>query len=180
MACRAVLEWITMSGSVPVSWITLGYLLHSGNSAEKVPIVTHLVSFFSEYLCKQLFHCDTRISCLSDVNTNSLAFGWTGTHFASYTAAASSCNTLLCPQMYLPWLRATLQELRTNSVVCLSCHSGHVGSSFIPDCTRFTFEGKRSYIARIRKVILSGANCRISFHVRDVCNALSQLVQCPC
>ncbi|GFO32933.1 hypothetical protein PoB_005943800 [Plakobranchus ocellatus] len=64
----------------------------------------------------------------------------------------------MCHHMYLPWLRATLQELRTCSAVCLSRLRAHVRSFFISHCTKFAFEDRRSYIALIRKLILSVAS----------------------
>ncbi|GFO34705.1 hypothetical protein PoB_006121000 [Plakobranchus ocellatus] len=105
-----------------------------------------------------------------DVKTRSLTYGWTGRPLASHIAIAVFV-TLLCRHVYLPWLRPSLQELKTCSLVCLPWHSGHVGSSFIPH--RIRFEGRRSYTAPIRKLILSGAMCYISFHIRYLCNAPS-------
>ncbi|GFO37250.1 hypothetical protein PoB_006375500 [Plakobranchus ocellatus] len=113
----------------------------------------------------------------SDVNTSALALGRTSRPFASHINIASSFSTLMCRHVYLPWLRATLQELRTSSVVCLSWQSGYVGSSFIPHRTKFAFEGRSSDTAQIRKLILSVAMCQISFQVTDLCNALYQLGQ---
>ena len=51
---------------------------------------------------------------------------------------------------------------------------------FFPQCTRFTSEGRRSYTYLMRKLIRSGAKYQMSFHVRDFCRALSQLVHCRC
>ncbi|GFO46336.1 hypothetical protein PoB_007284100 [Plakobranchus ocellatus] len=62
----------------------------------------------------------------SDVNTNALAFDCTSRRFTSNIDMPSSCNTLFCCDVYIPWLRDTLQELRTCSVGCLPWHSGHV------------------------------------------------------
>ncbi|GFO38328.1 hypothetical protein PoB_006483300 [Plakobranchus ocellatus] len=78
----------------------------------------------------------------SDVNVCTFVFVCTGRPLTSHTARASFCNTLLCRHMYLPWLRATLQELRICSVVCLPWHSRHLGSSFIPYSTRFAFRAE--------------------------------------
>ncbi|GFO21764.1 hypothetical protein PoB_004826900 [Plakobranchus ocellatus] len=71
--------------------------------------------------------------------------GRTSRPIASYIAIASFCNTLLCRQVYLPWLKATLQELRSCSVVCLSWYSGHVGLFFNPHRISFAFEGRCLY-----------------------------------
>ena len=73
-----------------------------------------------------------------------------------------------------------MHELKTCSVVCLPLHSGLLRSAFFPHCTRFALEGKKSYTDLIRKLIQSDAMCEMSFHVRDLCKALSQLVHCVC
>ena len=73
-----------------------------------------------------------------------------------------------------------MHKLKICSVVCLPLHSGQMGSSFSPHRTRFALEGRRSYTDLMRKLIRSGATCQMSFHVRDLCKALSQLGRCPC
>ena len=116
----------------------------------------------------------------SVVNISALVLGRVVSPLAVFMIAASSWRTLLCLYVYRPCERAILQERNTCSVVCLPWHSGQVGSSFFPHRTRFAFEGRRSYTDLMRKLIRCGAMCQISFHVRDFCRALSQLVHCPC
>ncbi|KAK3735614.1 hypothetical protein RRG08_012865 [Elysia crispata] len=45
--------------------------------------------------------------------------------------------------------------------------------------TRLVVEAKRLYPDPMKKLILSGAACQISFYAKDLCSAISQSVHCP-
>ena len=113
------------------------------------------------------------------MNINALVLGRAVSPLAVLMIAASSWRTLFCLQVYRRCERAILQELKTCSVVCLPWHSGQVGSCFFPHRTKFAYKGRRSYTDLMRKLIRSGTMCQISFHVRDFCRALFQLVHYP-
>ncbi|GFN81976.1 hypothetical protein PoB_000848200 [Plakobranchus ocellatus] len=119
-----------MSGLIPVSWMTLELLLHSGRSAK---------TSVSSHSCSNLFLRISMPAALpyedipSYVNINAFTFSLTIKPFVLHIdGVASSCNGLLCHHVNISWLRASLQELRICSVVSLLWHSEHVGSSFIP------------------------------------------------
>ncbi|GFO11587.1 serine/threonine-protein phosphatase 6 regulatory ankyrin repeat subunit c [Plakobranchus ocellatus] len=141
--------------------VTRGQRLYLENRAETLSFVrvSDLLGFQSGR--------ENRVKNLGLPPSIQLPLPWVGqAGFLRHLLPSKVLVTLLCRHAYLLWLRATLQELRTCSVVCLPWHSGHVGSSFILHRTRFAFEGNtgRPYTAQIRKLILSGVMCHILFH----------------
>ncbi|GFO01109.1 hypothetical protein PoB_002761400 [Plakobranchus ocellatus] len=135
MICRVALAWNTMSGLIPVSWMTLGCLYYSGRSAENSQSHSHPVGSSSEGPCRRHFHTRMNFVPPSHVNTSALALGRTKKAFwVTYCYRKFlSCNTLLCLHVYLPWLRATLQEPKTHSVVCKVGMWDHLSFPTAPD-----------------------------------------------
>ncbi|GFO47946.1 hypothetical protein PoB_007445100 [Plakobranchus ocellatus] len=114
MIYREALDWNTMSGLIPVSWIILGCLLHSGRSAENcqssqpssklVLCVSMLAALPNQYLVPP-----------SNVNTSALAFGWTGRPFASHIAI--SFPSSLSETNYLSHFRPSFAWLPASSTL---------------------------------------------------------------
>ena len=130
--CCVEAEWITISGLNLVSLIILGWLSHSGRSAETSQSSQPSRRHFIWFVVLTGLPCHD-FAPPSVVNINALVLGRVVSPLAVIIIAASSWRTLLCLHVYRSCERAILQELNTCSAVCLPWHSVLFLSPTVPD-----------------------------------------------